>query len=65
MDDFNERNELTSLLDETKQCVHVYGEGIWYIRFKSELGSNNYDRSSPPPEHDLPFEVKLLDPRKC
>ena len=64
IDDFNNRNEINSLLDETKQCVHVYGEGIWYIRFRSEIESDNYDRSSPPPKHDLPFSIYLLDPER-
>jgi hypothetical protein len=63
IDDFNRRNEINSLLEETKQCAHIYGEGVWYIRFKSEL-SKEYSKSSAPPEHDLPFKVYLLDPER-
>lgn len=60
---FNKRNNILTLLSETKFAIHVYGEAIWYVRFEEEL-KKKVNHASPPPENALPYRVKLLDPEK-
>lgn len=61
VDDFNRRNEILTLLKNTKKNVHIYGHGVWYIRYREEIGKKvKYDTA--PPKNGLPFKVSLLDP---
>ena len=61
IDDFNRRNNILKLLKNTKKNAHIYGHGVWFIRYREELDRKvNY--SSAPPKNALPFKVKLLDP---
>lgn len=62
---FNKRNNILSLLEETKVNVHIYGYGIWLIQFYNELISQkdgkkiNYEQ--PPNENAEPWKLTLLN----
>jgi len=60
IDDFNNRNDIFKLLKLTKKSAHIYGHGVWLIRYREELGMKK-KYSNAPPKKALPFKVSLLD----